>query len=453
MGTTEKVARFITELRFENIPPKGVEQAKISMIDMIGTALAGSTGESGEILTRYVKQMGGNPQARLIGRGIKTSVEQAALANGTFSHADDFDDIGGFGHAGAFLTAPLLALGEWLHLPGKKLIEGYAIGVEIGNRLKLSIGDLVDAGFHTSCLLGTVSAAAESARLLGLDVTRTRTALGIGASLASGIMQNFGTHTKPFHAGHTSRNGLTAALLAKEGLGASLDVLEGGRGFFYVYGQQQATISKMTEHLGKLLAVAEEGVSVKPWPCCGGNHEALTAMLRMAETYNLKADQVESVEVAVSWKTPGPCLCTEMGAPLQGKFNIPFNIACAIIDRKIDFETYREERVRRPEVQNLMARVTYVQHPDRKEKPLSLQSESRFAQVTVKMKDGRTLSENQGSENRRKLKGQEVIAKYRKNAEIGGLSAKQIERSIELMEKLETLEDMTPLMDAVAPGK
>ena len=449
MATTEKVAKFITEFQFDKIPSRGIEQSKISMLDTIGTALLGSSGEAGGIITRYVKQMGGNPQARLIGNGLKTSVEQAALANGTFAHADDFDDTGPFGHPGAFLTAPLLAFGEWLKLPGKRILEGYAIGFEVGYRMAKSIGDVVRAGYHSSCLLGTVAAAAGSAKMLGLDVDKTRTALGIAVSLASGVMENFGTYTKPFHAGHTSRNAVTAALLAKEGLTASKDIFEGARGFFYVYGQEQANIGRMTEHLGKILAVAEDGVKVKPWPCCGGNHEALTAMLRIIEKYNIKPDEVESIEVATSWKTPGPCLRTDMNVAFEGKFNIAYNMASVLVDRKIDLETYRDEKFRRPEVQRLMGRVNYIQHPDRQDKPLSLQSDSRFAAVTVGLKDGRTLLEYQGAEDRKILVGDELRNKYRKNAEMGRLPAKKIEKSIELMDRLEFLEDVSQLIDAL----
>jgi len=453
MGTTEKIARFIAEFQFDKIPPRGIEQSKMSMLDTIGTALLGSKGEAGGIVTRFVKQMGGNPQARLIGNGLKTSVGNAALANGTFAHADDFDDTGPFGHPGAFLTASLLTLGEWLKAPGKSILEGYAVGFEIGSRLAKSLGDIVHAGYHRSCLLGTMAAAAESAKLLGLDVNKTRAALGIAASLASGVMENFGSYTKPLHAGHTARNGITAGLLAREGLTANLDILEGARGFFYVYGQEQASIARMTEHLGKILAIAEESIRIKPWPCCAGNHEALTAMLRIMEKHPLQPDEVDSIEVATSWKPPGPCVRTDMRRAFEGKFNIPYNLASILVDRKIDLGTYREENFQRPEVQSLMSRVHYVQHPDCRDKPESLQSESRFAALTLKLKNGQVLSEYQGAEGRKVLLGEEVLAKYRMNAERGGLSANQIDRSVELMDKLETLSDITILMDAVVASK
>ncbi len=449
MGSTEKIAKFIQDFQFDDIPLRGVEQTKISFLDAIGTALLGSKGQSGEILTRYIKLMGGNPQARIIGCGIKTSLELAALANGTFSHADDFDDIGGSGHGGAFLIAPLLALGEWLHLPGKKLIEGYAIGFEIGKRLRLSLGDLAGAGFHSSALLGSISAAAESAKLLELNLTQTRVALGIAASLASGIMQNFGTHTKPFHAGHVSRNGIAAAMLAKEDFRANLEVLEGIKGFVYVYGQEQAAISRLTEQLGRNLAIAEEGVFVKAWPCCGGTHEALTAMMSLIQKYDIKPDGVELIEVAVSWQTLGPLMCREVTVPLEGKFNMPYVMASALVDRKVDVSTFEGEAFSRPEIQLLMKKVHYFQHEDRRDKPLRLQSETRFVMLTVKMKDGHVFSEYLEAKGRRRLRGKEVQAKYQKNAEIGGLSEEQIERSLELLDKLESLPDVTLLMDAL----
>ena len=449
MSTTEKIARFIVDFQFDQIPAKGLEQAKISILDTIGTALVGAKGEIGTILARYVTEMGGNPQARLIGKGTKTSTPQAALANGTFAHADDYDDMASWGHAGAFLTAPLLALGEWLHLSGKKILEAYVVAFEVGYRLHISIGDIIQAGFHSSCLLGTMAAAAESAKLLGLDVHKTRATLGIAASLASGVMENFGTYTKPFHAGHASRNGVIAAILAREGLSANLNVLEGPRGFFYVFGQEQANIGRMRKNLGKSLAIVEEGVSIKPWPCCGGNHEALTAILQLIEKHDIKPDEVDSIEVATSWKPPGPLVRINPEIGFEGKFSARYNMALALIDRKIDLDSYTKEKFQRPEVHSLMKKVNYIQHQDCVDRPLRLQSESRFAVVTVKLKDGRVLSERQDAQGRKKLRGEEVYFKYRQNAQVFGLSADRINHSFELLNELEALNDINPLIDAV----
>ncbi len=450
MGTTEKVAKFVTELDYSNIPAKGIEQAKYSILDIIGTALVGSREPVGHIMTDFVKEMGGNPQARLIGNGTRTSILNAALANGTFAHAVDFDDLGSIGHPGVVFIPPLLALGETLKLPGKKLLEAYVVAFEIGYKLRSSIGEVQsDGGFHSTALLGTVSAAAESAKLLGLDVTRTKTALGIAASLAFGIIQNFGTYTKPLHAGHAARNGIEAAILAKKGFTADPDILEGPRGFFFVFGKEQSVIKQMTENIGKPLAIAEHGVRIKPWPCCGGNHEALTVILHLIEQHDIKPEQVRSIEVATSWKPPGSLVRTNPQTGLEGKFSMQYNMAAAIIDRTVNLNTFTDEKLSRPIMQDMIKKVNVVWHPDFANKPPRLQSEARFATVTLNLNDGRVLSEQRDIGNTRHLTGEEIYAKYRANAKIGGLSESNIKRSIELIKGLEELDDTTKLVDTI----
>ncbi|MFC1870060.1 MmgE/PrpD family protein [Chloroflexota bacterium] len=450
MGTTEKVARFITQFEFQAIPTKGVEQIKASMIDAIGTALLACNGPVGTTMMSFLKEMGGNPQARLIGSGMKTSVLNAALANGALIHTLDYDDGGGFGHVGAVLTPPALVLGEYSRLSGKRILEAYAVGFEIGTKLRQSMGEVqTEAGFHSTSLFGALCAAAESAKLLGLDVTQTRMALGMAASFASGIMQNFGTYTKPLHAGHAAQSGVMAAMLARMGLTADPDILEGPRGFFYVFGQTQSVIKHMTENIGKPLAIAEHDMHFKPWPCCGGNHEALTAMLRMVKQHDIKPDQVESIEVATSWKPPGPVTRTDPQNGYQGKFSLQYTMATAILDRQVVLDSFTDEKFSRPMLQNLIKKVKLFWHPDCAGRPLRLQSEGRFVVVTLKLNDGRVLSERQDSGTKKNLKGEEVYTKYRENAKIAGLGDSDIEHSVTLIKKLEDLEDMTELMDTV----
>ncbi|MFC1966923.1 MmgE/PrpD family protein [Chloroflexota bacterium] len=453
MGTTEKVANFIVEFDFNDIPEKGIDQAKSSILDTIGTALVGSAGPVGTILANFVTEMGGNPQARLIGKGIRTSILDAALANGAFAHVDDYDDMGSIGHAGAVFTPPALALGEHLQLSGKKLLEAYAVGFEIGYKLRTSMGEVQnEGGFHSTALFGTVGAAAESAKLLGLDIAKTRVALGIAASLAFGIMQNFGTYTKPLHAGNAARNGILAAILAKKGLTADPDILEGPRGFFCVFGQQQSVISQMTQNIGKPLAISEYGVRIKPWPCCGGNNEALTAILHLIEQHDIKPDEVNNINVATSWKPPGSTIRINPRNGFEGHFSLQYNMALALLDRKIDLDSYSDEKFSRPAMQDLIKKVNVIWHPDCVDRPLRLQSESRFAIVTLNLKDGRVISEQIDTENRKHLVGEEIYDKYTANAKIGGVPENNIERSIELIKRLEELKDIKELMDIVAKG-
>jgi 2-methylcitrate dehydratase PrpD len=451
MGATEKLARFVVEFSFNDLPAKGIEQAKISLLDTIGAALVGAAGHTGDIVSDFIKEMGGHPQARLIGRGIKTSVADAALANGTFAHAEDYDDQGAFGHAGVVLTPTALALGEYLRLPGKKLLEAYAVGFEVGHKLNRNMGEVqVRGGYHNTSLFGTLAAAAESAKLLSLDVSQTRAALGIAASMASGIMQNFGTQTKPLHAGHASRCGITAAILAKKGFTGDPDILEAARGFVYVFGQEQADIKRISENIGKPLVIAEQGVRIKAFPCGWGNHPALLAILRLIEKHDIKPEQVNAIEVTTASKPPGFLIRTRPQNGGEGQHSMQYSMAIALADRKVDLKSYSQEMFSRPVVHDLMKKVKVTQHPELAGLPVRLRGEVGFATVTLRLKDGRVLSERQEYGAVKGLSGEAINTKYIENAKIGGLSPSKIERSLQLLKGLENLEDTTQLMDAIS---
>jgi len=449
MGTTERLAKFIVDFDFSQLKARDIEQVKTSIMDTIGVVLVGAKGPVGTIMTDYVKQMGGNPQARLIGSGIRTSVINAALANGTFAHGDDYD---AHPHTSVIMLPVAMALGEYLKLSGKKILEAYAVGWEVRVRLNSGLGNVqFKAGFHSAPLQGTMGAAAEAAKLLGLNVTQTRAAMGIAASLASGIMQNFGTYTKPLHGGHAASSGMKAAFLASKGFTGDPDVLEGPKGYFYVYGQEQADIKRVTENLGKRpLAIADANAfNVKRWPNCYANHPPIAAILHLIEKYDVKPEQVNAIEVLTFTKPPAALIRTNPQRGFEGKFSMQYSIATALVDRKVDLNSYSDEKLARPMIQQLMKKVTVTQHPDTVDLPPALFWEYPFQGViiTLRLDDGRVLSEREDHEH--DLKGEEIYAKYRENARIGGVTAKDTERSMELIKGLEDLKDVTELVDTV----
>jgi 2-methylcitrate dehydratase PrpD len=456
MGVTEEVATFIADFDFKDIPPKGIEQARFSIMDSLGTALVASAGPVGGIMNDYVKEMGGAPQARLVGSGVKTSVYNAALANGTLAHAEDYDDMSkfgekgaSFGHFGVVLTPTVLALGEKLGLSGKKILEAYVIGFEIAYRLRLALGDVQSKGIHKTSVYGALSAAGASAKLLGLTVLQTRRAIGIASSLPSGIVQNFGTYTKGLHAGRTACSGIMAAVLAKKEFTGDPEVLEAAHGIAHVFGQNPSDIRLMSQNIGRPLAISEYGVTIKPWPCCGGNHAPLTAIFRLIEQNDIKPEQVSSIEVATASKPPGPLIRSNPQNGFEGKFSLQYNMAAALIDHKVDLNTFTNEKLSRPEMQQLIRKVSVVWNPVFAEESQKSKSEPRYVLVTVKLNDGRVLSERQYSHLARQLYGEEVYAKYRENAKFSGIGAKTVERSVELLAGLENVNDVTQLIDTV----
>ena len=340
MKTTETLAQWIVATKFEDVPAAAIEQAKKSILDYIGTATYGTTTPLGKIMLEFTREQGGNPQARVIATNLRTASTAAAFANGACGHAEDFDDLGGVGgHPATVLTPTVLALADELHLSGRDLLTAWAVGYEIGTRL--SANNHTDRDWHPTAIYGTMGATAAASKLLRLDVEKTRMALGIAGSEAGGLRRNFGTMTKPFHPGQVARNGIIAAKLAAKGYTSDPDIIEGRQGYADNFGGDKCNIPAMTKFLGKVWFLEEEGTRIKPWPCCGGNHQMLTGLLALIKEKKLKADEVESVEhIGPNIPCTGALLRTEVTQGLEGKFTMAYNISAALIDGKVDYETF-----------------------------------------------------------------------------------------------------------------
>ena len=189
---------------------------------------------------------------------------------------------------------------------------------------------------------------------------------------------------------------------------------------------------------------------VKPWPSCLANHPGLTAILRLIEQHDVKPEQVDAIEVVQASKPPGALIRIFPNNGYEGRFSLRYHLATALVDRKMDLDSYTDEKLARPMIQDLMKKVSVVQDPELVDLPLRLKKgplEAQFVTVTLRLNDGRVLSQRE--ERGRTLQGEEIYAKYRENAGMGGISANKIERTIELIQGLEDLEDVTELMDTV----
>ena len=233
-----------TKSRYEDCPPAAVDAARRAILDCLGVMLAGSIEPAARIVPEVARAEGGAPLGHRGGHGRRTGAVWAALANGTAAHALDFDDtnFAMMGHPSAPVLAAALAAGELALADGRAvLVHAFLLGFEVETTLAEVINPAhYEHGWHATCTLGTLGAAAAAARLLGLDVTRRVTALAVAASQASGLKENFGTMTKPFHAGHAARSGVLPALLAREGWTASEQAIEGPQGYLQRAGRGQA---------------------------------------------------------------------------------------------------------------------------------------------------------------------------------------------------------------------
>ena len=266
MELTGRLAEFVCETEFEDIPADTVNKAKECFLDWQGVALAGTKDPASIIMMQYVMALGGKPEASVIGSAIKTDMASAALANGLIGHALDFDDYHDETviHGSAACVPSILAVAEKNNLSGKDFLTAMILGIDVCIRVGLGLGDYhYQRGWHTTATAGTFGATAGVAKLLKLNVNQLVNAFGICGTQASGLRQVFGTMCKPFHTAKVSREGVMSAVLAQMGFTSSLEMIEGPLGVFDVL-TEVPNEKIVLDQLGQEYYINH--LSIKPYP-------------------------------------------------------------------------------------------------------------------------------------------------------------------------------------------
>ncbi|MFC2048171.1 MmgE/PrpD family protein [Chloroflexota bacterium] len=454
MGVTAQMSRFIVETRFEDIPGEAIRRTKKQFLDCLGTALAGYEDEVGRIVTEYTREIGGTAESRLLGSGVFTSAANAAFANGTMAHALDFDDCGFTSHPTGCILPVLLALGEKLRLSGKEILVAQVMGYECLEGLSYGARaydrTLRARGYHPTPVYGTLAAAATAAKLLKLNVTETSMALGMAGSQAAGLIENFGTMAKGSHSGNAARAGVLAASLVQKGYVATQEVIEGQHGLYHaIIGEGNYNLSKVTEKMGKTWAIIDPGLSIKTYPCCHGNARALDAILQILNEHNISFEQVESVEVMMN---RGPWNSLRFDKPAagdQGKFSMQYNMATAILDGKVDIDSFSDDKANSPEMREALSKIKVVDMSE-----WTSDVERRRTPVKVRMKNGQEYTgevDKPRGNVENPLTDEILQEKFRYCAGRVPLPPSRIERCIALVQEMENISDITLLMDMTYP--
>ncbi|MFC2012715.1 MmgE/PrpD family protein [Chloroflexota bacterium] len=389
---TDKIGHFITKTTAIDIPQDAVQLARLGITDFIGVAFAGLKEEQSKIIMDYARKMGGVPQASIIGGNCKTSPYLAALVNGTVGHSLDYDDmaISLIGHPSVFLVPAILAIGESIGSSGEDILTAYVLGYETTCHIARPIlQSHYVQGWHSTATFGTLGAAAAAAWLLKLNEHQVRQALGIAASLAGGLRQNFGTMTKPLHAGKAAANGIQAALLAQAGFTADNSIIEAPLGFAKIFGHdEEVNWAEVIKKLGKtFLITSAEGLSIKPYPTCGFTHCALDAALYIKEEHKVSATDIAEVELHVSPFDKQILIHHHPRTGLEGKFSLEYCVARALLSGEVRLKHLTDEAVVEPQVKSLMQKMKCV---EKYPMPVMGTPEGFGSKsVTVKLKDGR----------------------------------------------------------------
>lgn len=387
MSLTKALGQFAAELSPNLLPDEAARVARMGFIDTIGTMIAGRNEDGVRILTETLAP--GDGPATLTFGDRKAPAPEAAWINGTAAHALDYDDVALRGHPSTVLVPAILAEAEHLDSSGADMITAYVAGYETWAELfRRDSGLLHQKGWHPTGLYGAVGAAAACAKLRKLDAEKAAIAIALGASQAAGLMSNFGTMTKPFHAGKSAHAGIMAARLAEAGFTANTDALEHPQGFLHAISPTGTEDRTGEPKAGREWAILTQGLGIKKYPTCYCTHRAIDCMLDLVRNSPIKADQVEQITVSISDYFSTVLRNHQPDTGLAAKFSIEFCIASGIVAQRVGLRELTDAFVQRPDIQALMRKVkvvTTTEHdPD-------LPGAAPQDQVSIQLTDGRTV--------------------------------------------------------------
>ena len=457
---TAALADFIHRSSAADFPADALEKSKKVITDTMAAILSGARSELTDPLLAYLRDSGDSGSSPLIGRSERCGAETAAMINGSFGHALDFDDVLSMmpAHPSAVIVAALIADLERHPLDGMALIEAHVIGVEAGGKIGLAITTgHYHRGFHGTGTLGIFCGVAALAKAWKLQPDTICTAFGIAGSMASGLRRNFGTMTKPLHTGWAARCALTAVRLAVSGFGAAPDILEAKSGFFAAYGVETSDPARMVAGLGRPWVISEPGIALKKFPCCYASHRGMDGILRLRERHAFNAADLVS---ATCRMPPGGMQVLTYGRPqtgLEAKFSLQYAIAAGIVDGRYSLWSFTDEAVRRPAIAAMLEKVRAFEDPAcRGDDPLfdTRSSGSRgFVEVDIELRNGTRdmlRVERPPGHPSRELTWDDLEQKFRDCADQAGTPGDRAREALAMLKTLETRPSVAALVGVLS---
>ena len=354
-GVTLKLAQMVLKTRWDDLPPQVVHQAKRSLMNFFAVALTGCRNETIETALRTLAMFSGGKQATIVGRRERIDGLNAAFINAAGSNVLDFCDthVPTAIHPTAPLAPPLLALGEMQRVTGRDLLLAFVLGQEVECRVGLAISPShYNRGWHITATCGVFGAAAGSGKLLGLSPEQMVWALGIAATEAAGLCECLGTPAKSVGVGNAARNGLLAALLAKDNFEGPAEPLNGKQGYYNALAETPK-LEALTEGLGKRWEIMP--TSYKPYPCGFVLHPALDCVLDWRRDH--PNDVVEKVVVIgnplMSLRADRP----NITAGRESQVSLQHSVAAALVTGNAGLDQFTDACVNDPKVLALRSKV------------------------------------------------------------------------------------------------
>jgi 2-methylcitrate dehydratase PrpD len=463
VGVTEYIADFVTTVQFDAIPADVMHLGKKSILDVLGPALAGSISETSEILHRYLHRLNVQGEATVLGTDLRLGARFAALANGTAMHADDYDDTlqaatGKFEgiHPTAPVLSALLAAAETdrdADRSGRALLTAFHAGVETSCKVFDATAPVhIVNGFHSTGSVSVLGASMAVGKLRGADTMTLRTILGMAASQAAGLSENFGTMVKPFHAGRSAETALMVGDLVADGFTASRVALESRRGYFQAYGGGWER-ERIEGRIGNPWSFVDRGVSLKAWPTGSLSHPAMTLFLDLVQANDVKAEDVARITLQTSESIHNALKHHRPKTELEGKFSLEFCIASIILNRRLGLRDFTDAYVQQEDIQRLINMVDYTTFTEPTARAEGYSIVTTLGEIHLK--DGRVLSSRRDFGKGAKIdpmSDAEVEDKFMDCAGFAKWPHAKARQAIELIKGLENVPDIRALTACLASG-
>ncbi len=363
-GISAALADFVASA--PTSPEAVTEDARRSVLDGLGSMLAGSLEPQARMVQCVVRGLGASDEATVFSAG-RSSAAGAALANGVATHTLELDDIHKTStiHAAAPVISAALAVAEREHRGGRDFLRAVVLGYEAALRIGEAVNPSHYRHWHPTGTVATFGAAVAAGHLIGLDAAQMLDALGSAGTQAAGLWEfnASGAMSKTLHPGKAAMNGVLSADLARLGFTGAGTILEGPRGFFAATSQQHDA-SRITAGLGEVWKISENGY--KLYSCCGHTHTAIDAALDLRAEQGWEARQVldQVREVRISTYGPGWEIVSEQRprTPYQAKFSLAYVVSAALLEGAVGLDQFSADRfspdgVAEPAIAELLTRV------------------------------------------------------------------------------------------------
>jgi len=449
---SDKIARFILNLSYGDLPSDVVDKAKFAILDLIGVAIAGSNTAWSRIISNFVKNSNGEAEARVFRYGFETTSPLAALANGTMGHSWDYDDSHPAQmHLGAVIVPAAISIGEKMRANGRELITAVVAGYEVGARVALAVNSPPKKGhtlkgFHPTATCGVFGSAAAASKVMGLSLEQIVNALGIAGSYSSGLMEflSDGAMTKRLHPGKAAHDGIVSALLAAQGFTGPRTVFEGRDGFLRAY-SDAPDVERLTSRLGEDFEIRY--VDFKMYPCCWGCHSPLNALQAVLSNNDIKVSSIQKVVFtlrSVSSRIVAEPLEAKRRpkTPLEAQMSLPFCAAVVMLYGGLTIQDFTEERLKDEQILTLTEKIEVLVDPQ-----FDKEAHNSPSVVTVITENGKRYTQRvdypKGS-SQNPMTEKEIEEKFLKNVE-GILSEEKSNRVLSMVNRLEQLNDIKEL--------